>query len=214
MAPTRLRLALDAIILSRNGGSTVKEKARSVVLTGINPRRNHDVGRLQEESDTAATATTPTTSSDGKHFGQSEQHSTRTVSHSAPLGRRPTLPMFPSTDWAQFSPTDRKSFRLRTPLITAWSQKGAGGNQNATTRLTVTAPPPPPPPPPAGPSDEELFAQNVKDVYFDYDKSDIRADQSATLQADMLFLNQHPNINFTIEGHWRGRVHRIQRGLG
>jgi peptidoglycan-associated lipoprotein len=46
-----------------------------------------------------------------------------------------------------------------------------------------------------------LFAQNVKDVYFDYDKSDIHADQSATLQADMLFLNQHPNINFTIEGH-------------
>jgi peptidoglycan-associated lipoprotein len=65
----------------------------------------------------------------------------------------------------------------------------------------VTAPPPPPSLSPAGPSDEELFAQNVKDVYFDYDKSDIRADQSATLQADMLFLNQHPNINFTIEGH-------------
>jgi peptidoglycan-associated lipoprotein len=46
-----------------------------------------------------------------------------------------------------------------------------------------------------------LFGQNVKDVYFDYDKSDIRADQSAAIQADMLFLNQHPNISFTIEGH-------------
>src|SRR5271169_2020501 len=79
--------------------------------------------------------------------------------------------------------------------------KGAGGTQNATTRLTVTPPPPPPPPPPAGPTDEELFAQNIKDIYFDYDKSDLRADQNASLQSDMLFLNQHPNINFTIEGH-------------
>ncbi len=91
------------------------------------------------------------------------------------------------------SPSDSTNYNLVA--------KGAGGTQNATTRLTVTAPPPPPPPPPAGNTDEELFAQNVKDVYFDYDKSDIRADQSATLQADMLFLNQHPNINFTIEGH-------------
>ena len=79
--------------------------------------------------------------------------------------------------------------------------KGAGGTQNATARLTVTPLPPPPPQPPAGPTDEELFAQNIKDIYFDYDKSDLRADQSASLQANMLFLNQHPNIHFTIEGH-------------
>jgi peptidoglycan-associated lipoprotein len=79
--------------------------------------------------------------------------------------------------------------------------KGAGGTQTATARLTMTQPPPPPPPPPPGPTDEELFAQNIKDIYFDYDKADLRADQNAALQADMLFLNQHPNINFTIEGH-------------
>ena len=91
------------------------------------------------------------------------------------------------------SPSDSTNYNLVA--------KGAGGTQNATTRLTVTPPPPPPPPPPAGPTDEELFAQNIKDIYFDYDKSDIRADQNASLQSDMLFLNQHPNINFTIEGH-------------
>lgn len=79
--------------------------------------------------------------------------------------------------------------------------KGAGGTQQATARVTVTAPPPPPPPPPAGPTDEELFAQNVKDVYFDYDKSDIRADQQGSLQADVAFLTAHPNIHFTVEGH-------------
>jgi peptidoglycan-associated lipoprotein len=79
--------------------------------------------------------------------------------------------------------------------------KGSGGNQEASTRLTVTQPPPPPAAATPSPTDEDLFGQNVKDIYFDYDKSDIRADQSASIQSDMLFLNQHPNISFTIEGH-------------
>jgi peptidoglycan-associated lipoprotein len=84
--------------------------------------------------------------------------------------------------------------------------KGAGGSQDASTRLTVTQPPPPPPPAATpGPSDEDLFGQNVRDVYFDYDKSDIRADQQSSVQADAQFLSQHPNINFTIEGHCDNR---------
>ena len=78
--------------------------------------------------------------------------------------------------------------------------KGAGGSQEATARLTVTQPPPPPPTTPTV-TDEDLFNQNVKDVYFDYDKSDIRGDQQASVQADAQFFTQHPNFNFTIEGH-------------
>jgi peptidoglycan-associated lipoprotein len=94
----------------------------------------------------------------------------------------------------QVSPADSTTYHL--------TAKGSGGSQEASTRLTVTQPPPPPPPAETpSPTDEDLFGQNVKDVYFDYDKSDIRADQSAAIQADMLFLNQHPNISFTIEGH-------------
>jgi len=79
--------------------------------------------------------------------------------------------------------------------------KGSGGTQDATTRITVTQPPPPPPPPTASATDEELFSQSIKDVYFDYDKSDIRADQQASIQADAQFLSQHSNINVTVEGH-------------
>ena len=80
--------------------------------------------------------------------------------------------------------------------------KGAGGTQTATATVTVNAPPPPAPPPPAPTvTEEELFAQNVKDIYFDYDKSDIRASDQPSIQADVAFLQQHPNINFTIEGH-------------
>src|SRR5215475_8888778 len=67
------------------------------------------------------------------------------------------------------NPTDSITYHLVA--------KGAGGTQEATTRLTVTQPPPPPPPPSAGPSEEELFSQNVKDIYFDYDKATLRGDQ-------------------------------------
>ncbi len=79
--------------------------------------------------------------------------------------------------------------------------KGTGGTQEATAQLVVTQPPPPPPPPTPTVTDEDLFSQNVKDVYFDYDKSDVRGDQSAAIQADAAFLTAHANVNFTIEGH-------------
>jgi len=91
------------------------------------------------------------------------------------------------------SPSDSTTYHLVA--------KGSGGTQEATARLTVAAAPPPPPPPNPSVTDEDLFSQNVKDIYFDYDKSDIRGDQRASIQADMTFLGQHPNMNFTIEGH-------------
>src|ERR1700757_3364229 len=90
------------------------------------------------------------------------------------------------------SPSDSTTYHL--------TAKGAGGTQEATARLTVTQAPPPPPPPPSV-TDEDLFSQNVKDVYFDYDKSDVRGDQQASVQADGQFFAQHTNMNFTVEGH-------------
>src|SRR5579864_1355163 len=91
----------------------------------------------------------------------------------------------------QVSPTDSTTYHL--------TAKGAGGTTDATTRITVTQAPPPPPS--RSVTDEELFAQSVKDVYFDYDKSDIRTDQQSSIQADIAFLNQHGNINVLVEGH-------------
>lgn len=80
--------------------------------------------------------------------------------------------------------------------------KGAGGTQSATARVTVNAPPPPPPPAATtSMTDEQMFAQNVKDIYFDYDKSDVRADQQSVIQSDAAFLQQHSNVSFTVEGH-------------
>jgi peptidoglycan-associated lipoprotein len=41
----------------------------------------------------------------------------------------------------------------------------------------------------------------MKDVFFDYDKFDIRADAASQIAANARFLAQHPNIRFLIEGH-------------
>src|SRR5215469_13850179 len=78
--------------------------------------------------------------------------------------------------------------------------KGPGGIEEATTRVTVnpivsqgmSAP---------SATEEQLFGANVKDVFFDYDKSDLRSDQSPTAQTDAAFLTQHPDIKILIEGH-------------
>jgi peptidoglycan-associated lipoprotein len=81
---------------------------------------------------------------------------------------------------------------------------GPGGSVTETARVTVTVPPPPPPPPPparAEVSAEDLFSQNIKDAYFDFDKSDIRPDAQQALTSDSDFLKAHTDIKFTIEGH-------------
>src|SRR5207237_2519961 len=64
------------------------------------------------------------------------------------------------------TPSDSTTYTL--------TAKGPGGTQQATARVTVNQPPAPRPAPTA--SEEELFNQQVKDVYFDYDKYDIRPD--------------------------------------
>ena len=78
--------------------------------------------------------------------------------------------------------------------------KNASGTQEATARVTVN-PPPAPPPPPSNEGDAQLFQQNMKDVFFEYDSYEISSQYTSVLQQDARFLQAHPNIKFTIEGH-------------
>ncbi len=86
---------------------------------------------------------------------------------------------------------------------------GPGGSTTAATTITVTAPPPPPPPPPppAAPKAtlEQRLTTDVQDAFFDYDKSDIRADARDVLTRDADALKaifaDFPNITVMIEGH-------------
>jgi peptidoglycan-associated lipoprotein len=75
---------------------------------------------------------------------------------------------------------------------------GPGGTEDASARVTVNNPVADRTP---SPSDEDLFAKNVRDVLFDYDKAEIRSDQTLTAENDASFLLQHPAIKVLLEGH-------------
>lgn len=84
-----------------------------------------------------------------------------------------------------------------TYVLTA---NGPGGNADASARVTVntaTASAAPAP----GPTEEDLFRKNMKDVFFNYDKFNIRADQAPPAEQDVAFLSQHPDIKVLVEGH-------------
>jgi peptidoglycan-associated lipoprotein len=92
------------------------------------------------------------------------------------------------------TPTDSQTY-----TITAM---GPGGSVTANARVTVTVPPPPPPAPvAAGPSMEELFARDVKDAYFDFDKADIRPDARSALTETAGFLKSYTQVKVMLEGH-------------
>jgi peptidoglycan-associated lipoprotein len=87
-------------------------------------------------------------------------------------------------------------------------------NASVTFVIEAPAPPPPPPTPPPAPapisetptpmaSDIEEMNRHgyLKDVFFDFDKDDIRPDQRDALAADADWLKKNPTIKITIEGH-------------
>lgn len=96
------------------------------------------------------------------------------------------------------SPSQAVTYRM--------TAKGLGGDAIAAVTVNVTtAPAPPPPPPPAKISLSERMAKEIQDVFFDYDKSEVREDARATLQrnADAMkaILNDFPSAVITVEGH-------------
>jgi peptidoglycan-associated lipoprotein len=78
-------------------------------------------------------------------------------------------------------------------------------------------PPPPPPPPPPTPAppppltEEQIFAKKtleevnkehpLEDVFFDYDKYEIRGDSTGALQKDADWMKKWTSTQVTIEGH-------------
>jgi peptidoglycan-associated lipoprotein len=79
--------------------------------------------------------------------------------------------------------------------------KNDTGTQEATARVTVNSAPPPTNTQQGNETEAQLFASSMQDVYFDYDSYDVSQKYQQALQADAHFLQQHPNIKFTIEGH-------------
>jgi peptidoglycan-associated lipoprotein len=73
------------------------------------------------------------------------------------------------------SPTQTTTYHL--------TAKGAAGTQEATAEVAVAprATPTPTPTPTPTVTDDQLFAQTLRDVYFDYDKADLRPDAQQML---------------------------------
>ena len=100
----------------------------------------------------------------------------------------------------------RQVFPTNTTTYTL-TARGPGGNDSRSVTVTVTTPPPPPPPPPATPklSSAEMLQQQAQDAFFDFDKSDIRADAHDALTRDASLLKQifaqDPNFTVVVEGH-------------
>lgn len=86
------------------------------------------------------------------------------------------------------------------------SASGAGGTSDAEATVTVSTPPPPTQaPPPPQMSAAQMLATQVQDIHFDYNKSDVRAEDQPILQGDANALKQifsmDPNFIVTIEGN-------------
>ena len=75
---------------------------------------------------------------------------------------------------------------------------GPGGTATATASVSVEAAEAPAP---AQPGIAELFSQNVKDAFYDFNKSDVRADARDALTKDAEFLRSYPQVRVTIEGY-------------
>jgi peptidoglycan-associated lipoprotein len=77
--------------------------------------------------------------------------------------------------------------------------RGSGGSTDATATLTVAAAP-------VAESTgenmtEEMFEQNMKPAFFDYDAYEIRADAATVLAQDASFLAAHPTLKVVVGGY-------------
>ncbi|HKW17108.1 MAG TPA: OmpA family protein [Terriglobales bacterium] len=77
--------------------------------------------------------------------------------------------------------------------------RGNGGSEEATARVTVN--PVSAKSAASALSDRDLFNQIAKDIYFDFNQSSLRTDDSSRAQSDGSFLAQHPDLKVVIEGH-------------
>lgn len=117
-----------------------------------------------------------------------------TSSNATQLDLEPQVGTVQATGSSNVTPDESTTY-----VLTA---KGPGGTETASARVTVTAPAAPPVVN-KGPqvSEEDVLSRELKDAYFDLDKSDIRPDAQQTLTGDADALKANPNVKITIEGH-------------
>jgi len=106
----------------------------------------------------------------------------------------------------QVSPNGRRGVYPTATTTYHLTANGAGGTTEADATVTVSSPPPPEPVQAAPqPTVQDILAKQVQDLHFEYDKSDIRAEDQSVLQGDAAALKtifqMDANFVVTIEGH-------------
>ena len=103
------------------------------------------------------------------------------------------LGTLPATGTRRVTPEESTTYTLRA--------SGPGGAKESTARITVNLAP-------IAATDTnkkedlaQLFSQNVKDVFFDYDSYAVPSAQSESIAANAQFLSQHPGVKIVLEGH-------------
>ena len=86
------------------------------------------------------------------------------------------------------------------------SATGPGGSEKKSVTVNVSSAPPPPPPPAASnETSVDIINRDVKDIYFDYDKNDIRDDARAVLTTNAQVLKKvfasDSTITVNVEGN-------------
>jgi peptidoglycan-associated lipoprotein len=119
--------------------------------------------------------------------------------------------LFPSTE------TDRGRALYRivigdapVPATIPWEPPASEAAPPPLAVVVAEPPRPPQPPEPPAPSEEDLFARASVDdlnrqhpldeVYFDFDKSDLRPDGEATLKRNAAWLRKWPTVKFRVDG--------------
>ena len=105
------------------------------------------------------------------------------------------------------SPNGRRAVYPTQTTTYTLTASGPGGNTTADATVTVSSPPPPAPVQNTNNqmTVADILNKQVQDIHFDYDKSDIRAEDQAILQQDAAALKQifsmDPNFIVQIEGN-------------
>lgn len=156
--------------------------------SGINP---NSLGPTTSSTGAAPTATItadPLTIDQGQSVvlnWRTQNADTVTIDGIGPVNANGTQTVSPSTS---------TNFHL--------TAKGEGGTTDANVRVTVRVPEAPTAPSNEGDmGSEEVFHQNVKDVFFDYDSYDLRPDAQSSIAQAASYLSAHPAIRVVIGGY-------------
>ena len=103
----------------------------------------------------------------------------------------------------QVSPNGTQTVQPSTSTNFHLTATGDGGTVEANVRVTVRVPEAPTAPAEGGSGNvsDDLFHQNVQDVYFDYDSYDLRPDGQTAASKAAAFLVSHPDIKIVIGGY-------------